>query len=65
MHFITPEQVAVDAGVSVRTVHRNLANGTLRSRLIDRRRLVEVRDAEPYVVARRAFRAAQEALRAS
>jgi hypothetical protein len=65
MNFVTPERVAVDAGVSLRTVHRNLATGTLRSRLIDGRRVVEVRHAKPYVAKRRALKAAAEALSAS
>jgi hypothetical protein len=65
MHFRTPEQVAVNARISLRTVHRSLANGTLRSRLLDGRRVAEAKDAEPYVRKRRALRAASEALRAS
>ena len=64
MHFTTPEQIAVDAAVSIRTVARDIASGLLRSRLLDRRRVVEARDAGTYVTKRRAAREAADALRA-
>ena len=64
MHFSTPEQIAVDATVSIRTVARDIASGLLRSRLLDRRRVVEAKDAETYVAKRCAAREAADALRA-
>jgi hypothetical protein len=64
MHFTTPEQIAADAAISIRTVARDIASGLLRSRLLDRRRVVEARDAEMYVAKRRAAREAADALRA-
>jgi hypothetical protein len=64
MHFTTPEQIAADAAISIRTVARDIASGLLRSRLLDRRRLVAARDAETYVAKRRAAREAADALRA-
>ena len=64
MNFTTPEKIAADAAVSMRTVARDIASGLLRSRLLDRRRLVEVKDAETYIAKRRAAREAADALRA-
>ena len=64
MHFTTPEQIAADAAVSIRTVARDIASGMLRSRLLDRRRVVEAKDAENYVAKRRVAREAADALRA-
>lgn len=65
MNFFTAERVAVDAGVSLRTVYRDFATETLRSRLLRGRRVVEVKDAEGYVTKRRALKSAAEALRAA
>jgi hypothetical protein len=64
MHFTTSEQIAADAAVSIRTVARDIASGMLRSRLLDRRRVVEAKDAESYIAKRRAAREAADALRA-
>ena len=63
MNFTTPEQIAADASVSTRTVARDIASGLLRSRLLDRRRVVEARDVKTYVAKRRAVREAADALR--
>jgi hypothetical protein len=64
MHFTTSEQIAADAAVSIRTVARDIASGMLRSRLLDRRRVVEAKDAESYIAKRHAAREAADALRA-
>lgn len=64
VNFTTPEQIAADASVSIRTVARDIASGMLRSRLLDRRRVVEAKDAEVYVTKRRAAREPAAALRA-
>jgi hypothetical protein len=64
MHFTTPEHIAVEAAISIRTVARDIASGLLRSRLLDRRRVVETKVAETYIAKRRAAREAADALRA-
>lgn len=64
LNFVTPEQIAADASVSIRTVARDMKSELLRSRKLDGRRVVEARDAESYIAKRRAVREAANSLRA-
>jgi DNA-binding LacI/PurR family transcriptional regulator len=63
MQFVTPEQIAAEAGCSIRTVARDLAGASLRSRPLDNRRVLEAKDAAAYVERRKAARAALDALK--
>jgi len=66
-NYKTPEEVAAEAGVSVRTVARDIAgeNPVLRSVILFGRRLITEADAQPYIAARRAVREAASSLRRS
>ena len=64
MQFVSPEQIAADAAVSIRTVLRDIASELLRSRKLDGRRVVEAKDAESYIAKRRAAKEAADALKA-
>jgi hypothetical protein len=63
--YVTPDEVACDAGISVRTVHRDLSGGRLPSLLIQGRRVIPARDADHYVAQRRAILDAHAALGAA
>jgi hypothetical protein len=60
--FVTPEQIAVTARVSLRTVQRSIRNGSLPSHILDSRRVIYQEDAETYVLKRTAIRSIEEAL---
>ena len=65
--FFTPEQIAAEAGISLRTVLRDIhehKRRVLRSYLSDNRRVVLAHDAKAYIAKRRAIREAADALKA-
>ncbi|HEY3912486.1 MAG TPA: hypothetical protein VGM07_21730 [Stellaceae bacterium] len=59
MHLVSYEHIAVEAGVSLRTIFRDLRRGRLRSHVIDGKSLIDADAAKEYVAQRHA---AQDAL---
>jgi hypothetical protein len=55
MHFIPIEQLAVAAGVSLRTVYRDVKAGLLRTRKIDGRTMIKADAAARYIEQRKAL----------
>jgi hypothetical protein len=64
-NYKTPEEVAADAGISVRTVARDIAGKSpvLRSVIIFGRRLIAEADAQAYIAVRKAVREAAASLK--
>lgn len=60
--FVSPDEIAADAGITRRTVDRDLSGGRLRSLLIEGRRLIAQRDADLYIAKRHALADAYTAL---
>jgi hypothetical protein len=53
MHLVPYEQIAVEAGVSVRTICRDVKRGKLRSYKVDGKALIDAGAAREYIAARR------------
>jgi hypothetical protein len=56
MHLVSYEQIAVEAGVSVRTICRDVKRGKLRSYKVDGKALIDAcaAQAQEYIADRRA-----------
>jgi hypothetical protein len=54
MNFTPIEQLAISAGVSLRTVYRDAAAGLLRTQKIDRKTMIKTDHAARYVEQRKA-----------
>ena len=56
MHLVPYEQIAVEAGVSVRTICRDVKRGELRSYKVDGKSLIDAGAAREYIADKRAAR---------
>jgi hypothetical protein len=58
MHLVPYEQIAVEAGVSVRTICRDVKRGKLRSYKVDGKSLIDAGSAREYIADKAAAKAA-------
>jgi hypothetical protein len=61
MHLVSFEQIAVEAGVSARTIARDVKRGKLRSYKVDGKALIDAGAAREYIADKHEARAASAA----